>query len=88
MSEIRFEVPPLASRRFVDHAAVAAQLRARPGEWAPIGVYGTGGSAAAMAYSIKAGRIKPYAPKGSFEALARTVGDECRVYARYVGDAS
>ena len=42
MSEIRFEAPPLASRRFVDHAAVAAQLRARPGEWAPIGVYEIG----------------------------------------------
>lgn len=88
MDEIKFEAPPLMARRFVDHATVAAALRAQPGEWAVVGAYGSAGSAAAMAHSIRRARIKAYAPARGFEAAKRTVDGEHRVYARYVGDAS
>jgi hypothetical protein len=89
MSELRFEDPPEVSRilgRRGKHKEAAEELRSRPGEWAIVGVYGTGASSAAMARHIGDGFVTAYRPAGSFEGLARTVDGEARVYARYVGE--
>ena len=37
-----------------------------------------------MAYGIRAAKIVAYEPAGAFEAQARTVDGEYRVYARFV----
>jgi hypothetical protein len=48
-------------------------------------VKNTGPSAAKTAHTIRSGVQAPYRPSGSFEAVARTVDGEHRVYARYTG---
>lgn len=86
---LTFEDPPERSRvpgKRGKHLEVAEELRSRPGEWAIISVYGTGASSAAMARHIEGGNVDAYEPAGTFEALARTVDGQARVYARYVGE--
>lgn len=63
----------------------AAQLRARSGSWARIGVKPTSHQAGNLAADIRSGRLGVFAPAGSFEAVARHVDGEYRVYARFVG---
>lgn len=67
---------------------VAAQLRATPGEWARIDTKQTKGAATARAQQIRTGSLRAFRPHGTFEAAARTVDGEHRVYARYVGQAA
>jgi hypothetical protein len=88
MSELRFEGPPPVRTASLKgrHIAAAKQLEERPGEWGIVGVYAHSGSASAVARQVRAGLIPAYAPPGTFEAKARTVNGEARVYARYVGD--
>lgn len=91
MDEIRWEEPPAPTRwgmPVANHADVAAKLRERPGRWAIVSVYSTHVSALSVAYQIRSGKLAAYRPKGAFEASARTVDGEHRVYARFVGDAS
>lgn len=78
----------------VDHAKAAALLRSRPGRWGVVGEYANGQTSATIAWLIRRGeRLLAYAPKGDFQAMARSVdtienGERVRhfrVYARYVG---
>lgn len=85
---MQFEDPPgkYDARSKVDHRAVAAELKARPGEWAIVRTGFPSKFAAATAASrIKAGHPVAYRPPGSFDALSRTVDSELRLYARYTG---
>src|SRR5690349_20284852 len=66
-----------------DHAAVAEELREHPGRWAL--VLAGGAANTAFASLIRSGGLPAYRPAGSFQAAFRTVADEQRVYARFVG---
>jgi hypothetical protein len=87
MSVFRFEDPPPArdSRRGMQQEA-AKLLRETPGKWAVVTLCSNGGSARSMARTIRQGATKTWLPVGDFEAVARTVDGEHRVYARYLGD--
>lgn len=88
MSELKFEPPPAKERKasWGRHYLIAHRLRARPKEWAVVGTYNGAESARATVRHIRKGRLESYRPAGSFEAEARTVDGEARVYARYVGE--
>jgi hypothetical protein len=87
VSELKFEPPPAKVRKtWGRHYLIAHKLRAKPGEWAVVGAYGGAESAGATARHIQHGRLEAYRPAGSFEATARTVDGEDRVYARFVGE--
>ncbi|MFC8945943.1 hypothetical protein [Streptomyces rochei] len=83
---VTFEALPTSSSARGAHQAIATQLRARPGQWAHVLTPPASGTATSMAYVIRAAKLTAYAPAGTFEAHARTVNGEHRVYARYVGD--
>lgn len=89
MVDIRFEELPgaekAARRPNGEHAQIAAELKARPEQWAHIGTQSSARSAGSLAYAIRHGRMNAYLPAGAFEATARTVGGEHRLYARFVG---
>ncbi|CEG99579.1 hypothetical protein [Propionibacterium freudenreichii] len=62
---------------------LAAQLKARPGEWACIGPRNT-----STVWCIKHGRLVAFKPAGSFEAVSRnTRGGVADCWVRYVGGA-
>jgi hypothetical protein len=87
MSELKFETPPEKTRvTWGRHYLVAHELKAKPGEWAVVGVYNGPECAGSIARQIKGARLSAYQPAGSFEAEARTVDGEHRVYARFVGE--
>jgi hypothetical protein len=88
MSTLRFEGPPPVRNTSPrgHHVEAAKQLEERPGEWAIVGKYAHSGSASAVARQVRSGLIPAYAPGGTFEAQARTVDGEARVYARFVGE--
>lgn len=85
---VRWEDPPRRGGEGVDWAVVGAELKTRPGEWAHVATYQSSNAAAVVTYQINS-RIKH--PRllalGAFEAKARTVDGDHRVYARYVGEA-
>jgi hypothetical protein len=84
---IRFEeASPLALCRPESLAAFADALRARPGEWALLGRYGTSGMACQTAYEIRHGINRAFR-QGGFEAQAATLFGEHRVYVRWTGGA-
>ncbi|MGW7435673.1 hypothetical protein [Streptomyces sp. NPDC054849] len=87
---ITFEPLPQATTKgqWGINAAIADQLRTRPGQWAHIDSKGTRASAASTAYLVNNGRLGAYAPAGTFEAKSRTVDGEYRVYARYIGTSA
>lgn len=90
MDEIKWEEPPHRRTRKGSgrHAAIAAQLQSRPGEWAVIDTFDSPGNAAGMAWNINnPKRMVAYQPAGAFEAVSRTVDGEYRLYVRYVGAA-
>lgn len=80
----------LARRAHVDHAKTAANLRAKPGHWLPIGEYRSTSSATGIALMI---RTAPdtcnssvfYAPAGAFEARMELTDTGTQVLARYIG---
>lgn len=86
---VRFEEPAYQPFRTVQSRQVFADaLRARPGEWALLGKYHTAGTASQEAYVVRTTpdpKDQPFAPAGAFEAEARTMLGEHRVYVRYVG---
>jgi hypothetical protein len=93
MTDIRFEDPPPRKAgpggtdpRSAANAYTADTLRARRGEWALISIRATQRRASSYAYGIRTGMLHAFRPAGAFEAKARTVGKQHRVYARYVGD--
>jgi len=90
VSVIRWERPPASTpggpgkaKPLIAHELIARQLRQRPGEWALI-VEGL--THASMGSLISRGKIRPYAPAGSYEAVARAVNGANNIYARYMGD--
>lgn len=93
MDEIRFEpLPPkptAASEHPLPlvafHLRTAAALRERPGEWAFVRTAASHSAAKCGAYQIAAGNLHSYQPRGHFEAAARTVDGEHRIYVRFVG---
>ncbi|MFF7837621.1 hypothetical protein ACFZC6_02110 [Streptomyces ossamyceticus] len=86
---VRFEAPaPEPFRRLETRQAFAEALRSKPGEWALLGKYSTPGTMRQEAYAVRQAldpKDQPFAPAGSFEAEARSVCGEFRVYVRYVG---
>lgn len=87
--EVAFEGPPPRGTTNLrvngEHEAVAESLRAKPQEWAKVDVRDNPRSSGSAAHAIRLGLIKAYNPPGAFEAKARKVDGEYRVYARYVG---
>ncbi|WP_063735581.1 hypothetical protein [Streptomyces sp. RTd22] len=89
IATIRFDSPaPPVPRLPRSRAAFAAALRERSGEWALLGQHHTAGCARQDAYEIRRA-LRPanaaFGPAGEFEAEARTLGGEYRVYVRHVG---
>ena len=86
-AEIVWEDPPARRRRggTARYTQAAAALRANPNQWAVIRRWPKEhiGRAGNFATSIKKDVLVDF--RGGFEAIARTVGDEARVYARFVG---
>jgi hypothetical protein len=87
MEQIEWEVPPPAKGRnypkgvYVD---IAKALRQNPGKWAIVRHDGQGN----LAVFIRQGKVKGFAPAGSFEAVSRANGlgrNHATVYARFVG---
>lgn len=74
----RFAPPPQSK-----YAALAAELRARPGRWALI-FAGTKNKATSLATIIRLGQVPPFVR--GFEAVKRAVDGRSCVYARYIGD--
>lgn len=80
----------LARRARVDHAQTAANLRAQPGAWLPVGEYRSTTTADSIAWMIQAARDNSqsgiqYAPTGSFEARTERTDTGTQVMARYIG---
>lgn len=84
---LRWEDPPARMRgdRY-DWVRIAKGLKAKPGKWALVAVCPNPTTAASTARHIREGKYLPLA--ADFDAVARTVDGEARVYARYVGEAS
>ena len=86
---ITWEGPPDSQKHGARgrHVAIAAELKARPGEWAKVLV----DTSLGVSHQIKNAVYKAYQPAGSFEAVARNTRKTdgrtvCDVYARYIGD--
>lgn len=89
MDEIKWEEPPKRQGgTYGKNAQIAEQLRERPETWALVASYAHSGSAASIAHQVRRGTLNAYRPRGSFEAVTRTVDGEHRVYARYVGEGT
>jgi hypothetical protein len=73
--------------RPADHGRIAADLRARPGEWGTVGVYRSLATARNVRTQVRVagGNYGAYGPAGSFETRTETVADGTRVQARYTG---
>jgi hypothetical protein len=92
VSVIRWEEPPAPTpggpgkaKPLIAHELIARQLRQRPGEWALII---EGFTHSSMGSLISRGKIRPYAPAGTYEAVARAISGAHNIYARYVGEPS
>lgn len=80
-SVIRWEEPAHVE---VDWYAIAAELRARPGEWALIRKLPPNYEAPqGTARLIRDGRLPAFAPGGSFDADAEITAEAVLIYARY-----
>ncbi|MFI1472083.1 hypothetical protein [Streptomyces wuyuanensis] len=88
MTILRFEKSaPMVPSSSEDRAEVAAALKATPGTWALLGQRKVPGSARQDAYSVRLG-LHGWAMFGpGYEAEARTLFGEHRIYVRYVGGA-
>lgn len=93
MTEVTWSKPPPAAnggksqREGAErHRELARQLKDSPGEWAHVATKRTSRLAGSHAHDIRRATLAAYRPAGSFEAVARTVDGEHRVYARYVGE--
>ena len=79
---LEWKDPPKAGRERADHRAIAAELRAHPGQWALIFTASSLNAARQHATRISNGLGSAYRPARWFEAVARGESD---VFARYVG---
>jgi len=84
MTQIKFEEPQPNPRKRHDWESIAAQLKARPNEWAVIAEDCYSG----VAGNIKSGKYKAFRPVGRWETTSRGVDVETgkaeKIYARYV----
>ena len=89
MSGLKWESPPEINsrRRPGKWTTIMEALRTRPGEWAHVHTSDSSSKASSMAANIRLGRIGMDTERGGYEAVSRRVGDEWRVYARYIGGA-
>lgn len=80
-----WENPPAKRPTAGKYAAIAAALRERAGEWAILRAYPRGQQKRGWGFvgGIRTGKLIDF-PAGEFEAQARTVDGECRVYVRAV----
>lgn len=80
-----WEEPPTRTRPG-KYAPIAAALRENPGRWAVLRTYPTtqGKRAWGFATAIRQGKFADL--RQGFEACARTVDDQVRVYIRYTGE--
>jgi hypothetical protein len=76
---------PAPERPDSRYAAIAEELRSRPGEWGVV-YEGSRRLAAALSTHIRTGGVTAFAPGGAFDACARVRGDRRTVYARFLGD--
>lgn len=89
---LRWEDPPPAIRygnrpapTSVDWYRVAAQLRAKPGEWAAV-AEAVATNAPAM---IRSANYAAFRPAGAFDSVGRRTADGVyTIYARYLGDGA
>ncbi|MEW1638598.1 hypothetical protein AB0469_31640 [Streptomyces sp. NPDC093801] len=74
-------------RTRVDHAVVADQLRAMPGEWRTVQVYPSRYTAVGMARLVRRPRLtnSAYHPAGSYEATVEMVDNGTALVVRFVG---
>jgi hypothetical protein len=86
MTKLKFEDPPPAKRAPRRFDLVAQELKANPGRWAVIAVFDKRPNANSTARQIRLGLTSYWQNPGDFEAVSRAVGDEFRVYARYLGE--
>ena len=89
--DIVFEDPPAPCRSWrlpqrIDWTAVGKTLSEQPERWARIAVLDDVTKAGRYAHRIRYGLVEGLQPYGVFEARARTVDGEHRVYARLVGE--
>lgn len=85
---VRWEDPPPRRTSDVyDWDGIADALMARPGQWALVVVCPNTATAGSTARHIRNGLYEAM-PRGDFDATARTVDGEARVYARYVGEVA
>lgn len=76
--------PPRHNGPKYDWAEIGEALRSRPNEWAMVGVFLNQPTAGCTARNIREGK---YGALGhGFDAKARTVDGQARVYARYTGE--
>lgn len=89
MTTLRFEKPAQHMPHNADtRAEIAEALKQTPGTWALIGARAVAGSARQDAYSVRRG-VAGWSMFGpGYEAEARTLFGEHRVYVRYTGGAS
>jgi hypothetical protein len=88
--EMEWEEPGPARRSATtrDHAAITAELKSKPGEWAVIDKGLKRDAAGMLAHHIRRGMLVAYRPAGTYEAASRADGATHRVHARYVGGRS
>lgn len=81
-----WEVPPTgrAAKTEPDkYQAEAAELRARPGDWAVLAMVGTTSQAYRLKKAVTEAKYPAFAPAGAFEATSSTNGDGIKVYVRF-----
>ncbi|WP_030271233.1 hypothetical protein [Streptomyces sp. NRRL B-24484] len=83
---VEFLGPPPAAE--TKHGRIARALRDRPSEWAVVQRSASITRAASAAQAIRSAKLGAYEPAGAFQAVARTVEGEHRVYARWIGEPS
>ncbi len=92
---IRWEEPPDRKHghggyRPVHHrwTAIGKALAQRPNRWALVLLCDNATSAGSVAYQIRRGQYVDLLTIGEFDAVARTIDGEHRLYARYIGGVS
>lgn len=89
---IRWEDPPPRAGcrtyypRAHDWPAIVEDLQAKPHTWAVVAISINPSASGQTANYIRNGHLAAFRD-GRYESTARKVGDECRVYARYIGEA-
>lgn len=84
MTALRFEKPaPLIPYSFAARSEIAEALKLTPGRWALLGQQKAAGSARQAAYSVRNGKPGWAMFGPGFEAEARTLFGEHRIYVRY-----